>query len=85
MCSNRERQLTQQKLCELDRRDLCDKVEEEWEKLSLADSEEVEEPVALTPEKVSEILIEKFPVKKIRERVYNVTDEEIISAHEAVH
>ena len=73
MCSNRERQLTQQKLCELDRRDLCTKVRKEWSNLMEVDSEApVEgEPVALTPEKVAEILIEKYPEKKIRERVYH--------------
>ena len=71
MCSEEERQLTQRNLCQLDRHDLCDKVEEEWERLSLADSEAVEgeEVIELTPEKVSEILIGLFPEKKMWARV----------------
>ena len=80
MCSPQERQLTQLKLRELDRRDLDSKIREEWAKLVRC-----EEPMEdLTPEIMAEILIEKFPVKKIKERVYNVTDEEIIKSHEAM-
>ena len=69
MCSEEERQLTQRKLCELDRHDLCDKVEEEWSNLMEVEPVEGEEPVALTPEKVSEFLIGLFPEKKIWARV----------------
>lgn len=86
MCSEEERQLTQQKLCEVDRRDLCSKVKKEWHALTLAVAEEAEDPEepieVLTPEKLAEFLIEKYPEKKIYERVYHATDEAIYSSYE---